>query len=628
MRLSKIIPARLAGFLCAALLAVGAHTANAQDWDKDFKEFPKVINPTSDKVILEPANPTTPDGLIIKASPESGAYPGIRILPPEGEYWDFSNYTCLELVISSQGEAPVYASMRVDNPGDWKQKPWNVQAARLAKGDRKKITVYFGYSYNKPYPFDAKKVSAIQVFTGKAAEGQELKIESLKLGKSPSPYKPNVAPIDGYVLGGAGKTIVKKYIARNGATASGGNAGEPLAVVFSGPDQSVAIEPEQSKWDLREGYELEFKIRNTGTTPANPTAKASSNRGDTDIATLEKPLAPGKSDTLTVSFIYKESKDAGLGRKNPFFENNKADAIVLMSGDSEGAQSITVDSIRLTAPPVKLPDWVGKRPPVDGDWELTFTEEFNADTLDRTKWRIHAPNYWDKRSVFSENNVEFKDGKAVLIYEKKFSHHNDDPNHKRTGEYTTGFLDSYGKWVQRYGYFECRVKLPKAPGLWPAFWLMPERGVDAGEQWHRQDTGKGGMEFDILEFLSGWGPYRFTTAFHYDGYGKEHKATGAGVYAGHDEEGYIVSGLLWLPGLAVIYTNGKEVARWETDRISNVESCIIFTHVGGGWDNEPIDDKKLPGYTYIDYVRVWQRADLASEVDGYQPDSQVVQSDS
>ncbi|MFV0415649.1 MAG: glycoside hydrolase family 16 protein [Chthoniobacterales bacterium] len=79
----------------------------------------------------------------------------------------------------------------------------------------------------------------------------------------------------------------------------------------------------------------------------------------------------------------------------------------------------------------------------------------------------------------------------------------------------------------------------------------------------------------------------------------------------------MTSGLLWLPGLAVIYANGQEVARRETSRMSNVPSNIMFTNVSGGWDNNAIDASMLPDDFVIDYVRAWQRRDLASGADGY-----------
>ena len=126
-----------------------------------------------------------------------------------------------------------------------------------------------------------------------------------------------------------------------------------------------------------------------------------------------------------------------------------------------------------------------------------------------------------------------KDGKMIFHYEKKTGKHNDAENGKET-DYACGFLCTYGKWTQKYGYFESRMKLPKTGGLWPAFWLMPDRGRAVGEQWKRANTGKsagdtgfGGMEFDIMEHLSGWGVYRFNVALHWDGYGKEHKSVGS-----------------------------------------------------------------------------------------------------
>jgi hypothetical protein len=38
--------------------------------------------------------------------------------------------------------------------------------------------------------------------------------------------------------------------------------------------------------------------------------------------------------------------------------------------------------------------------------------------------------------------------------------------------------------------------------------------------------------------------------------------------------------------------------------------------VSGGWANVALDASKLPDDFYIDYVRVWQRKDLASPEDG------------
>ena len=155
--------------------------------------------------------------------------------------------------------------------------------------------------------------------------------------------------------------------------------------------------------------------------------------------------------------------------------------------------------------------------------------------------------------------------------------------------------------------------------------MMPDRGYDAGpEQWKRADTGNGGMEFDIMENYSGWGPYRFNQAFHMDGYNEDHhKAVGSPwVYARPDgKDGFFTVGMLWLPGKAVYYVNGRETGRWENERVSSILSNFLAGVGSGGWDNTPLDDAKLPADYVIDHIRAWQRADLATPEDGPKPNS-------
>jgi hypothetical protein len=79
--------------------------------------------------------------------------------------------------------------------------------------------------------------------------------------------------------------------------------------------------------------------------------------------------------------------------------------------------------------------------------------------------------------------------------------------------------------------------------------------------------------------------------------------------------------MLWLPGMCAMYDNGVEVARWESPRISNAQEYMILDLISGGWESEPLDEKQLPADFTIDYVRVWQRKDLATPQDGYKPNN-------
>jgi beta-glucanase (GH16 family) len=486
---------------------------------------------------------------------------------------------------------------------------------------------------------NSSKIDQIILCLTKSTQVQSFRVEDLQ-GAGPSGEKPpfnpdNVVttPPNGVILGPGATLNIAKQVIPNGAQVSAGPDGA-LAVNFTGgAGQSVRIKPVMGVWNLNQANEILVKFKNTGQIPVTPSVLLGANK-----VTAKDPIAPGADGEVVVPFIpavttvcapdYKAGIMPGTGTK---FESNKTHELTILSDSTTGAKSLLITSVTADAPPADLPDWLGKRPPVDGDWVQTFDEEFNGPTIDYSKWNIYARNYWDKRTHFSKDNLILKDGNAILHYEKKTGYQNDDPNDKQTvgqTDYACGFLNTYGKWTQRYGYFESRMKLPKAPGLWPAFWLMPDRGMTTYKGRYRVgtalqpgvDVGNGGMEFDIMEFLSGWGPYRYNIAMHWDGYGKTHKSTGCEyTYVQADKDGYITAGLLWTPGSAIYYCNGKEVLRWENPRVSDLQEYIMYDMVSGGWDNLPLDDARLPDDFSIDYVRVWQRKDLATPDDGPKP---------
>src|SRR4051812_3551732 len=103
---------------------------------------------------------------------------------------------------------------------------------------------------------------------------------------------------------------------------------------------------------------------------------------------------------------------------------------------------------------------------------------------------------------------------------------------------------------------------------------------------------------------------------HWDGYGKEHQCLGSDkIYVRPDAQGSLTCGVLRTPGELVYYCNGHEVLRWKNERVSSVPSYLIFYMPSGGWDNDAVDDSRLPADFLIDCVRVWQRKDLASSID-------------
>ncbi|HWI59011.1 MAG TPA: glycoside hydrolase family 16 protein, partial [Bacillota bacterium] len=339
-------------------------------------------------------------------------------------------------------------------------------------------------------------------------------------------------------------------------------------------------------------------------------ARLESAPGITEWISASKPMAPGGTQQVTLPFGSNSAitmlTDGRMLGASPF-ESDRASGIAI-AATGEGEASLVLESIQaVVPPPPTLPDWLGQRPPVPGNWKQTLAEEFDGNAINEAVWTIYHPNYWDKQSHFSKANVILDHGVVRLRFEKKRGHADDDPAKPQT-DWATGFLTSTHKWTQKYGYFECRMKLPKAPGMWPAFWMMPDRGPEAGVS--REDTHNGGMEVDILEYLARYGPFRYNIAFHWDGYGKEHKSIGTDrLYVQPDKEGFYTAGLLWEPGRMSFYCNGTLIAQWADARVASVPAYILFTAVSGGWGGNELTGEGLPDDLVIDYVRAWQKVD-------------------
>jgi beta-glucanase (GH16 family) len=249
---------------------------------------------------------------------------------------------------------------------------------------------------------------------------------------------------------------------------------------------------------------------------------------------------------------------------------------------------------------------------VPGEWTQTFSEDFDGTSLDEKRWTpSDREKTYGKVYLFSPECVSVANGSLRLTTEKKSV---------EGWEFVSGQVDGFGKWSQTYGYFEARLKWQEILGLFPAFWMMPDRDIhgptDQQSLWNRNSTKWRGMEFDIMEHVAGWGPGRYNVAAHWDGYGAQHKSAGNDhVYYGPTQDGWHVFGMLWEPGRITWFCDGIKTAEWEDDRVGEMPAYFILSAQLGGW-GIPEDKKKpaaenLPASFEVDYVRAWQRNDLA-----------------
>lgn len=126
--------------------------------------------------------------------------------------------------------------------------------------------------------------------------------------------------------------------------------------------------------------------------------------------------------------------------------------------------------------------------PVDlNEYQLIFSDEFNEDgSIDDTKWK---PERGFKRNneaqYYLDRNLEQKNGNLVITaIRERFANENYDPNSSnwtRNREYanwTSGSINTSGKFNFLYGRVECRAKVSNLLGTWPAIWTVGQIASD------------------------------------------------------------------------------------------------------------------------------------------------------
>lgn len=193
-------------------------------------------------------------------------------------------------------------------------------------------------------------------------------------------------------------------------------------------------------------------------------------------------------------------------------------------------------------------------------------------------------------------------------------------------DFLSGAIATNGKFSQKYGYFEARIKIPSHIGTFPAFWLFHENSVAQGTQ---------RSEIDIMENL-GHAPMYVYNTFHFyknvsPWYPGDHRQVSplpsgqifTGINFSHD---YRVFAIDWQPGRIIWLIDGVQVSVVESPEV-NFEALYVKLNlaVGGNWTNFPASlgglgraqGQYFPTQTdlnnfsnpalEIDYVRVYKK---------------------
>lgn len=309
-------------------------------------------------------------------------------------------------------------------------------------------------------------------------------------------------------------------------------------------------------------------------------------------------------------------------------------AVVMLSSLIKPIISVIISFLSLfsaTAPQsIGLPKKVSENT-IDMDkFELTWSDEFDGDSIDMNKWQYEWWITERKGGYWHEDLAEVKDGNLVIsakymsepLENRYYDQYHDVINFK---EYKSGYysalITTENKFEQCYGYFEVRCKLPAGTGLWSSFWMM-NKGV-----YNIDGYGDDGTEVDIFESMyykdHWWGSDAVIGGIHYDGYGTDSKGDSIGMVfmENNPYEEFNTYGLEWNEDEYIFYINRKEAGRISTGGVSdNPEYLLLSVEIAGKDGIADADrhgtgkithtpEKNWPVQFVVDYVKCYQYKD-------------------
>ena len=244
-------------------------------------------------------------------------------------------------------------------------------------------------------------------------------------------------------------------------------------------------------------------------------------------------------------------------------------------------------------------------------WKLVFQDEFDGRTLSPAWWNVllreqskhNELQYYVPDEAYVENGL-LRLRSRVRDYGSQ--------------HYTSGRVDTSGKFAVTYGRFEIRAKLPSGKGLWPAHWLYPQKRDWAMERLMAEAVAAGNeklipeerpwySEIDIMEFLGHETSVVYGTLHYHSFDGQKKSSSGktkGNVDYSRDFHLYVLE---WDPDEIRWFVDGERIHSTREGIPHTPHYLILNTAVGGGWPGNPDATTRFPQFHDIDYVRVYQR---------------------
>ncbi len=240
--------------------------------------------------------------------------------------------------------------------------------------------------------------------------------------------------------------------------------------------------------------------------------------------------------------------------------------------------------------------------PSDSNWIVTFFDDFDG-PLNRNIWNVEVTNSGggnnEAQSYVDRPNTVYTEKGCLILQCNKES--------DSGKEYTSGRVNTKGKFSTQYGKWEARIKVPKGSPMWCAFWAL---AAPPHNQWCVD-----GIEIDIMECV-GRSCNKPTGAINFSDKGWPHNRFVYESYEFKDTDAsqdFHIYSIIWEPNSIKWFVDGNLYStKTAEDLKPDLWNChkpyfIILNNAISGLLGGPISDKdEFPQKMYIDYVKISQ----------------------
>ena len=257
----------------------------------------------------------------------------------------------------------------------------------------------------------------------------------------------------------------------------------------------------------------------------------------------------------------------------------------------------------------------------DSTWNLIWNEEFSGQELDNNKWNVlkWRPGWVNNELQAYTNrdtNLYFKDGCLVIRALVEPGYFDEDYlGNSYNSDYTSGRINTAGKFNKTYGRYDIRAKLPKGRGSWPAIWMLGENISTDGWPYCG--------EIDIMEHV-GYEDDIIHGSIHTETFNHNLNTQKSGsTIVNTATDSFHVYSLEWTPNYLrflvdndpyfFVYNDSEgNTSKWPFD---NPHYIILNLAVGGDWGGvQGVDATRFPMEMLIDYVKVYEKTDVKNDV--------------